>query len=177
MILFRATPPAVPVDLLEQFGEPEAMFGPNMRFRISSAIIGIFLVILGFAFVVGGPVILQGNVMAGVGVYVLLGCGLMLMGVTAIVVPIRLPLNWVFVCPSGLIRSRGEIWEAVDWADVVRFEDASMSGSAVTIQQCRIVRADGSEWGFLADHIAYYGRLAEVLRQRVAEGDGEKIEE
>ena len=150
---FRASQPAISADLLEQFGEPEATFGPNMRFRIRSTLLGIFLVILGFTFVVGGPAILQGKAMAGVCVYVPLGCGLMLVGVMSIVVPIRLPLNWVFVCPRGLIRARGEIWEAVDWADIVHFQDASMSGSAVTIQQCLIVTLQPPELAFRSNGV------------------------
>jgi hypothetical protein len=30
---------------------------------------------------------------------------------------------------------------------------------------------DGSEWGFLADHVAEYRRLGEVLRRKVAGRD------
>src|SRR5262245_27304901 len=103
------------------------------------------------------------------GVLVLLGGGLMAVGAAAVVFPRSVPLNWVFVCPGGLVRTRGADWDAVAWADVARFEDASLSGGVVTTRQCRIVTTAGAEWGFLADWVAEYGRLAAVLRRKVEE--------
>ncbi|HEV3436752.1 MAG TPA: hypothetical protein VG122_05295 [Gemmata sp.] len=55
------------------------------------------------------------------------------------------------------------------WADVLRFEDASLSSGVGTSQQCRIITAAGVEWGFLANWVAQYGRLVEVLHQKVVE--------
>jgi hypothetical protein len=44
-----------------------------------------------------------------------------------------------------------------------------LTHKAVAIRQCRIVLKGGTEWGFLADYIAEYGRLTEVLRRKVDE--------
>ena len=48
----RPRPPAVPNELLELYGPPEAVFGPNMRFRRKSIGMGIVLVLLGVGFFV-----------------------------------------------------------------------------------------------------------------------------
>ncbi|MFL5243122.1 MAG: hypothetical protein ACJ8FY_13530 [Gemmataceae bacterium] len=74
-----------------------------------------------------------------------------------------MPLDWVFVCPQGLVRSHGDVWDSVHWTDVERFEDATLSHKAVTMRQCRIVLKAGAHWGFLANSIADYGRLTKLL--------------
>jgi hypothetical protein len=62
-----------------------------------------------------------------------------------------------------MARTRGGNWEAVEWADVVRVEDATLRSRMVTIRQCRVILAGGAEWEFLADHVADFRRLTEVL--------------
>jgi hypothetical protein len=79
-----------------------------------------------------------------------------------------MPGNWVFVCPRGVVRTRGDAWDSVGWDEVERFEDATLGHRGVTFRQCRLVLKDGREWGFLADHIAEYRRLSELLRQKLA---------
>jgi hypothetical protein len=167
----RPMPPAIPADLLDRFGEPECVFGPNMRFRVASVLLGALLLLLGLGFFLYGVVarVAQAPARGSEGVLLLLGGGLMAVGAAAAVFPRSVPLNWVFVCPDGLVRTRGADWDAVAWADVSRFEDASLSGGAVATRQCRIVTTAGAEWGFLADGVAEYGRLAAVLRRKVEE--------
>jgi hypothetical protein len=167
----RPTPPAIPPDLLERYGEPEHVFGPNMRFRVASGLLGAFLFLLGLAFLIlgfaaqGAQKMDRGTSKA----WTFLALLLMTMGTAAIVLPRSVPLNWVFVCPRGLVRTLGADWNAVAWADVSRFEDASLSHRMVAIQQCRIITTAGEEWGFLANNVAGYERLAAILRQKVAE--------
>jgi hypothetical protein len=86
------------------------------------------------------------------------------------------PLNWVFVCPHGLVRTRGDAWDGMEWAEMERFENAPLTHKGVTARQCRIVRKDGTEWGFLADYVADYRRLTEVLRQRADQLGGREPE-
>jgi hypothetical protein len=161
----RPTAPRLPADLLARFGEPEATFGPNMRFRAASAVLGIALVALGLAFfwvrVAWGA--------AQVPLGGLLGAGLLVLRAAAILLPLRVPRNWVFICPRGLVRTRGADWDGVDWARVARFEDASLASGAALSRQCRLVLTGGTEWGFQADWVADYRRLAEVLRRKVEE--------
>ena len=162
------TPPSIPTDLLERFGEPEHVFGPNMRFRFASALMGVFLTTLGFAFFVWGMADVRDGPKDGTGrILCLLGGGLMTVGAAAFILPRRVPLNWVFVCPNGLIRARGDVWDNVDWLDIARFECANFSGTTVTIRQCKIVTTAGVEWGFISDWIADYNGLTEVLREKV----------
>lgn len=152
----RPPPPDIPADLLDQFGPPEAAFGPNTRFRAASAAMGAFLMALGMAFFVLG--------FASLLAY--LGGGLMAVGAAAFFLPRSVPRNWVFVCPGGLIRTRGADWEAVAWADVARFEEVAAPGTMVAVRQCRIVTAAGAEWGFMADWVGDFKRLAALLRQK-----------
>jgi hypothetical protein len=163
------TPPELPPDLLARFGPPDEAFGPNHRFRTASALVGGLLVVLGFTGFVYGLFRARAGA-PDAGVYTLIFGLLMAPGVAAVVLPWRLPITWVFVCPNGLVRARGDQWQAVAWGRVVRFEDATISSGAVTMRQCRVVLDDGSEWGFLADHVDRYRRLAELLRARVADG-------
>jgi hypothetical protein len=163
-------PPTIPPDLLDRYGEPEHVFGPNMRFRVASFLLGGLLLLLGLAFSLFGVAARAAQGFRGSeGVLLLLGAGLMAVGAAAVLIPRSVPLNWVFVCPAGLVRIRGADWDAVGWADVSRFEDASFSVGAVTSRQCRIITAAGAEWGFQADWVAEYGRLVAVLRRKVEE--------
>jgi hypothetical protein len=166
---FRPKPPQIPPDLLQQFGEPEHCFGPNMRFRLWSLILGVVLLLLGLYFVVAS--MLPGDNIPLKGILdVKLSAGLLALGTAAIVLPWMLPLNWVIVCPRGLLRTRGKTWDSVAWTDVARFEGADLSGKVVTVRQCRIYTKAGIEWGFIADWIGDYERLVEVLRAKVAGG-------
>jgi hypothetical protein len=141
-----------------------------MRFRVASFLLGALLLLLGLAFFLFGVAARAAQGLRGSeGVLALLGAGLMAVGAAAVVFPRSVPLSWVFVCPGGLVRIRGADWDAVGWADVSRFEDASLSSGAMTIRQCRIVTADGAEWGFQANGVAEYGRLAAVMRRKVEE--------
>jgi hypothetical protein len=94
---------------------------------------------------------------------------LVVLGVVVLLGTRLVPLKWVFVCPRGLVRTRGDAWDGLEWAEAMRFEDASLTHKGVTTRQCRIITKDGKEWGFLDDYIAGYGRLTEILRQRVGE--------
>jgi hypothetical protein len=165
----QPTPPSVPLDLVNQFGEPEDTFGPNLRFRVASTILGAVLVLLGLAFFVNGAAVVAGQGQPGGPLYLLLGGGLMAVGAAAVALPWRVARTWVFVCPRGLVRARGSEWDAVGWEEVARFEDATLADRAV--QQCRVVLKGGGEWGFLAEYVADYHRLGEVLRRKVDERD------
>jgi hypothetical protein len=87
-------------------------------------------------------------------------------GAAAAVLPRHVPRTWVLACPRGLVRARGADRDALSGAKVARFEDAPLSAGAATTRQCRIVRSGGGEWGFLADYVAGYRLLAEVLRRK-----------
>ena len=165
----RPAPPAVPLDLLNAFGEPEQVFGPNLRFRVIAAVCGGVLVAMGvFFFLLGmgaaGAGLPLSDWVSGKLTAPLVGFGVILLIGTRLV-----PLSGVFVCPRGLIRTRGDAWDGIHWAEVDRFEDATLTHKAVTTRQCRLVLKNGAEWGFLADHIAEYGKLTEVLRRKVEE--------
>ena len=167
---FRPTPPAIPPDLLDRYGRPEYVFGTNVRFRVASVLLGALLLVLGLALflfrVAAGAAQPRGS--DNILLDVVIG-GLIALGAAAVYLPWSVPLNWLFVCPGGLVRRRGTDWDAVRWAEVSRFEDMSLAGGAVTVRQCRIVTTTGAEWGFLADRFAEYGRLAAVLRRKVEE--------
>lgn len=163
----RPVPPPLPANLLDRLGEPEDVFGPNWRFRTTSTLAGSALVLLGFVFCLAGATAREAP---GGQVYLLLSGGLMLCGSVAVLLPRRVPPTWVFVCSRGAARTRGADWEAVEWAEVVRFEDATLA-DGVAVRQCRVVLAGGGEWGFLADYVADYRRLTDVLRRKVAERD------
>lgn len=165
----RLTPPAVPTEMLSRFGEPEEVFGPNTRFLVRSTLLGVALFILGFLFLcicfAGQDLPLASPV------GLLLAPGLLALGVMAMVFPWR-TLTWVFVCPRGLLRNlRGE-WEEVSWEEVAGFEDAPLGYRKISIRQCWLVLKDGTEWGFLADRLARYRLLTEVLHQKVAGNSG-----
>jgi|SRR5579872_1048137 len=167
----RSKTPALPMELFDQFGEPERVFGPNMRFRIASVLLGSLLVLLGLLFVVGSLAskLAKNAQMAGSeGLMILLGAGLFAVGIAAINFHFSTPLNWVFVFPGGIVRKRGQDWESLVWGDVLRFEDMSFAGTA-TVRQCRIVSIDGTEWGFLANWYEDYGSLKSILREKTKE--------
>lgn len=166
----RPAPPVLPANLLDRLGEPEDVFGPNRRFRTASTVAGGALVLLGFVFCLAGAAAGPARGAPGGQVYLLLGGGLMLCGSVAVLLPRQVPPTWVFVCPRGVARARGADWEAVEWAEVVRFEDATLA-AGVAMRQFRVVLAGGGEWGFLADYVADYRRLTDVLRRKVAERD------
>lgn len=163
-------PPAISADLLDLYGQPEEVFGPNVRFRRLSVLLGLILIGMGVAFFVWNFVEARdpnAPQNGSNGIRLLLGAGLIIVGGAALVVPFSVPRHWVFVCPNGLIRNRGEVWEAVAWAEIVRFDDATMSARAVRIQQCRIVTRSGTEWGILANWTADYNRLCSVVRLKL----------
>ena len=163
--------PSLPSEFVDRFGAPEVVFGPNIRFRRQSTIVGAFLVLLGVISILCGLAALQVQWPPGGGLYLLLGGGLLAVGVVALVLPRQVPLSWVYVCPRGLVRIRGGVWEALGWADVLRFEEGSpANGRMVAIQQCRIITAEGAEWGFIADLIADYPRLVTALRRKIDDG-------
>lgn len=157
--------PAIPADLLAEFGEPEQVFGPNRRTQIGFVVIGSLSVVFGCLVLVGrwyklpaadwfSPVIAVAMVVCGT--IVIYGAW-------------RLPTSWVFVCPRGLVRMRGRVtWESRDWSEAVRFEDATMGAKGVTIRQSRLVWNFGPEWGFIANSVADYDRLVETLRQKMS---------
>ena len=164
---FRPTPPAPPPDLLARFGEPEHVFGPNVRFRMASGVLGLVLMGMGLGSFVAGAALSRDQGSPGGLMLMFLGGGLMAVGAGATVLPWRGRPTWVVVCPRGLARARGDDWESIAWADVVRFDGADLARGVVAVRQCRIITADGTEWGFLADWVADYPTLVAVLRDRV----------
>jgi hypothetical protein len=162
---FRPTPPAIPAELLGRFGDPEHVFGPNLRFRVVAAVCGVILLVMGVTFfLLGLAGVPLSDWVSGILAVPLVALGAMVLIGTRLV-----PLHWVFICPRGLLRRRGGTWDSVGWAEVKRFEDATLGHKGVTVRQCRIVTTGGAEWGFLADQTAEYGRLAGVLRRKVDE--------
>jgi hypothetical protein len=162
---FERNPPVVPPELLDRLGPPEDIFGPNLRFRTWSTLLGSFLTVLGFAFFVLG---LAGPPASRV--LSLLGGGLMAVGVAAVVLPRRVPPTWIYVCSRGIARARGDDWSFANWDEVIKVEDVSISKGAVTVRQFRLVLAGRDDWGFIAD----CRRLAEVLHRKIAERDDPK---
>jgi len=169
----QPTPPAVPPELLARFGDPEHVFGPNVRFRVVAALCGVVLVVMGVLFFLLGLEVVGAKLPLSDWVSGKLAIPLVAFGAIVLIGTRLVPLNWVFVCPEGLIRTRGAAWDSISWAEVDRFEDTTLTHKhgnvAVTTRQCRIVLKGGAEWGFLADYIAEYGRLPEVLRRKVDE--------
>lgn len=169
-------PPAIPAELLNLYGQPEEVFRPNMQFRRLSALLGLILIGMGVAFFVWSyfdardPNAPQNG---SNGIRQLLGGGLIVVGGAAFFLPFAVPRNWVIVCPNGLIRNRGEVWESVTWADIVRFDDATLSARAVTIRQCRIVTRSGPEWGIEANWTADFDRLCSVIRHKLKDAKAE----
>ena len=165
-------PPTISTNLLHLYGQPENVFGPNMRFRRLSALLGSILIVLGFAFLVWNFIDARDPNSPGSssnGLRQLLGVGLVIAGSVALFLPFAVPLNWVFVCPNGLIRNRGEVWESVKWGDIIRFDDATLSSRGVQIRQCRIVTRSGPVWGILAIWTADFDRLCSVVGHKVKE--------
>jgi hypothetical protein len=162
----RSTPPAIPPELLNRYGEPEHVFGPNVRVRVLVTLFGAAFFILGIYFL--GTSFVKGNDALSKTVGRNFGSMLAVFGAAMVIITMRLKRNWVFVCSRGLVRTLGGAWEGVRWADVDRFEDATFSHKSITSQACRIVLTSGGTWGFMADHISQYPRLAEVLQQRLA---------
>ena len=161
--------PAIPADLLAEFGEPELAFGPNRRFRTRMAAVGVVALMFGVVYV-----------LLDLGVWVKLPLADWFSRVVAIAIGVggavvlygvwRWPTSWVFVCPRGLVRKRGHVaWESRDWSEAVRFEDATLGHKGITIRQSRLVWNFGPDWGFIADSVADYDRLCEALRQKVPE--------
>jgi hypothetical protein len=168
----QPTPPAIPAELLTRLGEPEHVFGPNVRFRVVATVCGVILLVMGVFFFLLGLGAGGARLPLGDWVSARLAVPLVVLGAVVLIGTRLVPLNWVFVCPRGLVRTRGDAWDGLEWAEAERFEDASLTHRGVTSWQCRILTKDGKEWGFLADYIAGYGRLTEILRQRVGESGG-----
>lgn len=169
----RRAPPTPPAHLLAIAGQPEEVFGPNMRFRRASILLGAGLLLLGVGF-------LAWFLFPGIGPAVggfrdilrWLAAGLVALGGAAIFYPLSLRYDWVYVCPGGLIRTRGVHWDAVAWGDIRRFDDCTLNAKGVTARQCRVVTATGEEWGFLADWVADYDRLMVTLREKLSAHPG-----
>lgn len=165
----RPTAPTVPLELTSRLGEPELVFGPNVRFRVVAAVCGLIFVVMGAVFFLMGLAVGRAQLPLADWVSGKLTIPLMVLGVIILIGTRLVPLNWVFICPGGVIRTRGDAWDGIGWTEIERFEDATLGQKGVTLRQCRLVLADGSEWGFLADYVADYPRLAEVLARKVSE--------
>ncbi len=159
----KPTPPPFPAELSNRFGEPEEIFGPNQRFRVLSPILGLILLFLGVAFFVART--LLGEAQTPFALHI--GTGLLGLGIAAFFLPLLLPIRWVFVCPGGLARGQGQSWHTLSWSEAVRFEDASLSKAGVRARQCRIIKSDGTEVGFIAEYVSDYDRLVAILRNKV----------
>jgi len=162
-MLFRRIPPDLPPDLADRFGPPEHVFGPNPRLRVVAGVCGLTVLAVAVIFYVLALLPPRDKASAGLAVALTAIAGFLLAGMWVA------PKNWVFVCPDGLIRTRGSKWDGIAWSEVLSFEDASLGHRGVSIRQCRLVLTDGTEWGFLADHVAEYGRLCEALGRKAAE--------
>jgi hypothetical protein len=185
----RPTPPVIPPDLLDRYGEPEHVFGPNMRFRIASVVMGTVLLLLAVTFFIFGMAdrAAQGPQRSSGGLLVLLSAGLLAVGGAAIVFPMSIPLNWVFVFPKGLVRTRGAEWDNVDWVNVLRFEDMSLSSGVATSEQCRIITLpglSGDSWptglrsmgGWLRFCVGRWRNVRRCKHQSTPEGRDDGIE-
>jgi hypothetical protein len=160
-------PPSIPAELLSQFGEPEDIFGPNFKVPIIAAVCGVILLITSLVFFLLG---LAGVSVVGLARTTMAAAApLAASGFFALQGIRHFPLHWLFVCPNGLVRRRENAWDTLSWADVERFEDATVRHKMVTVRQCRIVTTSGAEWGFLAHRWAEYDRLSEVLQRKIDE--------
>ncbi len=151
--------------MLDQFGEPEHVFGPNLRFRVVAAICAISIVGAGvFFFLLGaaGNRLLLADWVSGK-----LAVPMVTVGTVVLIGTRLVPLNWIFVCPKGVIRTRDAAWDGISWTDVDRFEDTTGTYKAVTTRQYRLLLKGGGEWGFLADYISEYDSLIQALQQKV----------
>ena len=166
-MLFRPKHPAVPLGLLDQMGDPEQVFGPNVRLRVVAVVCGAILIAMGVIFLLLGVGALGPDLPLHDKAGRTMGLCLTMLGMGFLVIARTSPLPWVLVCPRGLIRTRGAEWVGIAWADVERFEDASLSRGAVTATQCRLVLRDGTEAGFVADFLADYRGLSDALQQKV----------
>ena len=168
MLFSRPRPPAIPDELLQRSGPPEDVFGPNMRFRRKSVLMGCLLVLLGVGFFAYSVAMRQGMAANNgfEGLTLFMASSLFAVGGVAVFYPLSMRYDWVYVCPGGLIRTRGVYWDAVAWGDVTRVEVADISGRAVTIRQFRVTTRTGEEWGFIADSVADYKRLCTLLVEK-----------
>ena len=41
--------------------------------------------------------------------------------------PLSMRYDWVYVCPGGLIRTRGVHWDSAAWAEVARFDHGTIA--------------------------------------------------
>jgi hypothetical protein len=166
--------PDLPVEVLDQLGEPEHVFGPNVRLLILGTVCGAALIVVGIYLlllagsVAGGRLPLNnwlGGRVAGPS-----GIGLIVFGVFFIVGMRMWPTGWLFVCPRGLARSRGNAWSILLWTEIDRLEDATITSEfGISHRQSRLVLKDGGEWGFIADSIDRYVRLLHVLKSKLEE--------
>jgi hypothetical protein len=162
---FLSTAPSIPEELLDRFGKPEHVFGPNRRFRVSAAACGVVFLVMGVTFFLLG----RSGIPLADGASGLLTVPLLALGGVVLIGTVRGPRNWVFVCPGGLLRTLGSAWHSVGWTEVMRFEDATWTHKMVTTRSCRILLKGGAEWGFMADSFGEYNRLMEVLRRKADE--------
>jgi hypothetical protein len=160
----RPTPPDVPQEFIDRFGPPEDSFGPDTRFRVVAGVCGLTVLAVAAAYYVMALLPPGDTASAKVAIVLTAIAGFLLAGMWVA------PRNWVFVCPGGVVRTRGGAWDGLAWGEVERFEDATLGHKGVTLRQCRLLLKDGTEWGFLADRVADYRRLTKVLARKVAEG-------
>jgi hypothetical protein len=161
-LFMRRKPPEIPSELQTQFGEVEYAFGPNVRIRGAATLLGLIFTGIGVLILM---LKVAGGMPGGWGETKYLVV-MLVFGVAIIFGSRTMPMNWVFVCDRGIVRTRGSAWDGVDWGSIERFEDASMTHKGLAIRQCRIVLKDGSEWGFIADNIAEYSRLGAMLKHK-----------
>jgi hypothetical protein len=171
-------PPPPQIEIVAALGAPYAVFGPNLRFRRASMQMGTVILVLGVSFLIW--YLFQGILPAVGGFTDLLrwmAAGLLALGGAAVYIPLSMRNDWVYVCPGGLIRTRGVHWESVAWGEVVRFDDCTLSGNGVLIRQCRVITAAGKEWGFQADLVADFDRLASHLRANLTANGGTPLDQ
>jgi hypothetical protein len=166
-----AQPPPLPPDLVARLGPSEELFGPNLRFRTQSTLLGGFLVVLGLVGFVFGGLRAAAHIRDGQ-IYLFFGMVLMAVGSAAVILPRRAPLRWTFICARGLAQSERDGWRTVEWTEVRRATGVSMTSGVATIRQFRLDLTDGTEMGFLGDYVADYRRLSDVLRAKVAAAGG-----
>jgi hypothetical protein len=163
----RPTRPSVPPELLARFGAPEHVFGPNLRFRVIATVLGGILLLLGVYFFLLQARILGRGVPLSDWVGERLAAGLLLFAVLLIGGACLAQSTWIFVCPSGLLRTRQRDWDAVAWSDVARYEELPISSGFGSNRTCRIVLKSGETWRIVPDYTRDYHRLMEVLQQRL----------